>query len=68
MTKGQMTLKILFKVKSKVTKVKPTYDFLLMIHSNNVPSLHHFQVIDTLKDDMRSTALENLRCQNYKKE
>ena len=59
MTKGQMTLKILSKVKSKVTKIKPTYDFLLMINSNNVPSMRRFEVIYTLKITT-SNDLENI--------
>ena len=43
-----MTLKIKVKVKFKVTKIKPIYEFLLMINSKHAPNLHHFQVIATL--------------------
>ena len=42
-----MTLKNKVKVKFKVTKTQPMYDFLLMINSNYVPNLHSFQVITT---------------------
>ena len=40
-----MTLKIAFKVKFRVTKIKSIYDFLLMFNSNYVPKLFHFHVI-----------------------
>ena len=43
-----MTLKIRVKVKFKVTKMKPIYDFLLMINNNHAPNLHRFQVINIL--------------------
>ena len=46
MTKGQMTLKNKVKVKFKGTKMKPMYDFLLMINSNHASILHRFQVIN----------------------
>ena len=41
-----MTLKIKVKVKFKVTKIKPIYDFLLLINSNHASILHRFQVIN----------------------
>ena len=37
-----MTLKIWVKVKFKVTKMKPKYDFLLVFNSNYIHILHGF--------------------------
>ena len=44
MALSKMTLKIKFKVKCKVTKIKAIYDFLFKINSNYAPNLHSFQV------------------------
>ena len=40
-----MTFKIAFKVKFKANKMKPIYDFLLMLNCNYLPNLHCFKVI-----------------------
>ena len=41
-TYSHLTLKISLKVKFKVTKMKPIYNFLFVSNSNYVPNLHRF--------------------------
>ena len=40
---------VMLKIKLKVTKMKPIYDFLFMYNSNYVPNLHRFHVIGTFR-------------------
>ena len=47
-----MTLITVLKVKFKVTKMKPIYDFLFIDNSNYVLNMHRFHVMTTFRSQM----------------
>ena len=57
---GHLTLTFVLKVKFKITKMKPIYDFLLLYNSNYVPNLYWLHVTATLKSVYMS--ITNLIC------